>query len=97
MEVAWNPYLAVNLVIVTKEPLELANEGLIINMCTHYVLNRNIVLCPTDLMYTTYEFKFTLSKNTINTAAATIHSANNNNNNNNNNVCSILEVVIPLD
>jgi len=54
--------------IVTKEPLELANEVLIVNMCTHYVLNRNIVLCPTDLMYATYEFKFTLSKNTINTS-----------------------------
>jgi hypothetical protein len=53
-KVAWNPYLAVNSVIVTKEPLELANEGLIVNMRTHYVLKKNIVLCPTDLMYTTW-------------------------------------------
>jgi len=84
--------------IVSEEPLELANEGLIVNMRTHYVLNKNIVLCPTYLMYTTYELKFTLSKNNINTAApTTIHSANNNNNSNTNNICSILEIGIPLD
>ena len=32
---------------------------------THYVFNRNIVLCLTDLMSTTYELKFTLSQNKI--------------------------------
>jgi hypothetical protein len=71
--------------IVTKEPLELANEDLIVNLCTRYVLNRNIGLCPTDVMYTTYKFKLTLSKNTINTAAAatTIRAVINNNNNDN--------------
>jgi len=66
VEVAGNPYLAVNSMIVTKEPLELANEGLILTMHTHYVLNKNIVLCLTDFMYTTCELKFTLSKNKIN-------------------------------
>ena len=75
MEVSWNPYLALSSLIVTKEPLELANEGLIVNMRTHYALNKNIVLFPADLMYATYELKFTLSKNKINTATpTTIHS-----------------------
>ena len=48
-------------------------------------------------MYTTYEFKFTLSKNTINTAApTTIHSFIHSDDDDDN-ICSVLEIGIPLD
>jgi hypothetical protein len=40
MEVAWNSYFAVSSMIVTKEALELASEGLIVNLNTHYVLKK---------------------------------------------------------